>query len=201
MTVSLATSGCSWRDARHDGAPRSRRRGGLVLRAGRAALGHRRLSIVDVSPAGHQPMSNEDGSVWVDLQRRDLQPRRAAPGARGARAHRTARTATPRRSSTSMRRRASAASSGSTACSRWRSGTSAGASCSLRVIAWARSRCTGPGPRRASPSPLRSRRCCAIRRSAPTSTSRPSTTTSLSCARPRRRPCLRASASSRPPSG
>ncbi len=32
---------------------------------GRAALGHRRLSIVDVSHYGHQPMSNEDGSVWV----------------------------------------------------------------------------------------------------------------------------------------
>ena len=32
---------------------------------GRVALGHRRLSIVDTSPAGHQPMSNEDGSVWV----------------------------------------------------------------------------------------------------------------------------------------
>src|SRR5438876_1344896 len=28
-------------------------------------LGHRRLSIVDLSPAGHQPMSNEDGSVWL----------------------------------------------------------------------------------------------------------------------------------------
>src|SRR5678816_1193925 len=28
-------------------------------------LGHRRLSIVDLSPAGHQPMCNEDGSVWL----------------------------------------------------------------------------------------------------------------------------------------
>jgi asparagine synthase (glutamine-hydrolysing) len=32
---------------------------------GRTALGHRRLSIVDLSPAGHNPMSNEDGSVWI----------------------------------------------------------------------------------------------------------------------------------------
>jgi asparagine synthase (glutamine-hydrolysing) len=31
----------------------------------RVALGHRRLSIVDLSSAGHQPMSNEDGTVWV----------------------------------------------------------------------------------------------------------------------------------------
>lgn len=31
----------------------------------RVVLGHRRLSIVDLSPAGHQPMSNEDGSVWI----------------------------------------------------------------------------------------------------------------------------------------
>ena len=29
------------------------------------ALGHRRLSIVDLSKAGHQPMTNEDGSVWL----------------------------------------------------------------------------------------------------------------------------------------
>ena len=30
-----------------------------------AVLGHRRLSIIDLSPTGHQPMCNEDGAVWV----------------------------------------------------------------------------------------------------------------------------------------
>ncbi len=30
-----------------------------------AALGHRRLSIIDLSEHGRQPMSNEDGSVWI----------------------------------------------------------------------------------------------------------------------------------------
>ena len=30
-----------------------------------AGLGHRRLSIIDLSPAGHQPMCNEDGSLWI----------------------------------------------------------------------------------------------------------------------------------------
>jgi len=28
-------------------------------------LGHRRLSIIDLSSAGHQPMSNEDGTIWL----------------------------------------------------------------------------------------------------------------------------------------
>lgn len=28
-------------------------------------LGHRRLSIIDLSQAGHQPMCNEDGTVWI----------------------------------------------------------------------------------------------------------------------------------------
>ena len=31
----------------------------------RLVLAHRRLSIVDVSPAGHQPMTNEDGAIWI----------------------------------------------------------------------------------------------------------------------------------------
>src|ERR1041384_2218123 len=28
-------------------------------------LGHRRLSIIDLSPAGHEPMSNADESIWI----------------------------------------------------------------------------------------------------------------------------------------
>ena len=31
------------------------------------ALGHKRLSIIDLSPAGKQPMANEDGSIWLTL--------------------------------------------------------------------------------------------------------------------------------------
>jgi asparagine synthase (glutamine-hydrolysing) len=32
---------------------------------GGIGLAHQRLSILDLSPAGHQPMSNEDGTVWI----------------------------------------------------------------------------------------------------------------------------------------
>ncbi len=34
---------------------------------GPVALGHRRLSILDLSAAGHQPMGNADGSVWISF--------------------------------------------------------------------------------------------------------------------------------------
>ncbi len=32
---------------------------------GKVGFGHRRLSIIDLSPRGHQPMSNEDESIWI----------------------------------------------------------------------------------------------------------------------------------------
>jgi asparagine synthase (glutamine-hydrolysing) len=36
-----------------------------VLVQGALGIGFRRLAIIDLSPAGHQPMSNEDGTVWI----------------------------------------------------------------------------------------------------------------------------------------
>lgn len=37
---------------------------GVYLKSN-VALAHKRLSIIDLTPAGHQPMSNEDGSIWI----------------------------------------------------------------------------------------------------------------------------------------
>ena len=39
--------------------------GQRFLNDDRVALGHRRLSIIDLTDAGAQPMSNEDGSCWI----------------------------------------------------------------------------------------------------------------------------------------
>jgi asparagine synthase (glutamine-hydrolysing) len=52
---------------------------------GNLGLAHRRLSILDLTPAGRQPMSNEDGSVWVAYngQLFDFEPTRAWLEGRG----------------------------------------------------------------------------------------------------------------------
>ncbi len=36
-----------------------------IFHDGAVVLGHRRLSILDLSPDGHQPMCNEDSTVWI----------------------------------------------------------------------------------------------------------------------------------------
>src|SRR5690242_21955220 len=36
-----------------------------VMALRNVGLAHRRLSIIDLSDAGRQPMSNDDGSVWI----------------------------------------------------------------------------------------------------------------------------------------
>ena len=38
---------------------------GHLPEGARGVFGHRRLSILDLSPAGHQPMCNEDGTIWI----------------------------------------------------------------------------------------------------------------------------------------
>ena len=103
-------------------APRPRRRRHL-RRAGRAALGHRRLAIIDLSPAGHQPMANEDGRSGSSSTARSTTTASCAPASRRARPRLPHRAATPRSSSTSTRSGARPASSGCAACSPSRSGT------------------------------------------------------------------------------
>ena len=58
---------------------------GLLVEGG-VGIGMRRLSIVDLSPSGHQPLFNEDELDRRRLQRRDLQPPRPALAARAGRA-------------------------------------------------------------------------------------------------------------------
>ena len=66
-------------------------------------LGNRRLAIIDLTSGGHQPMSNEDGSVWITYNGDALQLPRAAARSRSAAGTTSARPATPRSSSTPTR--------------------------------------------------------------------------------------------------
>jgi asparagine synthase (glutamine-hydrolysing) len=52
---------------------------------GPLGLGHNRLTIIDLSPLGHQPMSNEDGTIWITFNGelynyRELRPELEALG-------------------------------------------------------------------------------------------------------------------------
>jgi asparagine synthase (glutamine-hydrolysing) len=51
----------------------------------RCVLGHRRLKIIDLSPSGRQPMTNEDGSLWISFNGEvyNYLPLRAALARRG----------------------------------------------------------------------------------------------------------------------
>ena len=68
-------SGNAFGDGSGHPPSRARRRGHARRRA--AAIGMRRLSIIDLA-GGHQPLTNEDGTLWLVVQRRDLQLPRAA---------------------------------------------------------------------------------------------------------------------------
>ena len=70
---------------------------------GPAALGQRRLSIVDLSPAGHQPMPNEDESLWVTFNGELYNWPELRARARSRAATASAATPTPRRCSTCTR--------------------------------------------------------------------------------------------------
>jgi asparagine synthase (glutamine-hydrolysing) len=39
--------------------------GSIILKNRKLGFGHRRLSIIDLSPKGKQPMTNENGTIWI----------------------------------------------------------------------------------------------------------------------------------------
>ena len=99
---------------------------------GPVGLAHRRLSIIDLQPGRHQPMSNENGDVWIvfngEIYNLSFSDPISNAGATGF------AVATPKRSSTRMRRWGRVLG-GSVACSRSQYGTRGAANCFSRAIA------------------------------------------------------------------
>ena len=148
------------RDGRRAAPPRSRRHRPLPRRPVRDVEHAAR----DRRPRGRRPAAVRRARPLLgDAERRDLQPRRAAGGARAARPPVRDAPPTPRSSPTPTRSGASAASTGSTATSRSPSGIANAASCCSRATASASGRSSSPSTAATSASPPRPRRFCAIR--------------------------------------
>ena len=80
-------------------------RGLFVAESGRAGLGFRRLRIIDLSADANQPMSNEDGTVWVVFNGEIYNFRDLRAELVGARPPVPIAVPTPKCSSTCTRRR------------------------------------------------------------------------------------------------
>ena len=113
---------------------------GMLVEAG-VGIGMRRLSIIDLS-TGHQPIHNEDRTVWIVFNGEIYNYRelRATLEAAGHRFYTSTDTETIVHAYEQWGKARDRA--GCAGCSAWRSGTAATARCSSRAIASASSRCT-----------------------------------------------------------